>query len=187
MTNRDQSNQSDPRVLRTRQLIRDAFIDLLEETELEKLTVNRIAERATINRVTFYLHYKDIPDMLDRIADDIINQMYDALRSAPKEPTAVLVRLLEHVQENTKLFKLLLVTKRVPVFTERFMSVTGGLIAGKIENYFKRTDNHDIQAEIGSWYLSSAIIGTIITWLRHDTPYSPEYLAKQIRLLSPQL
>ena len=187
MSNRDQSNQVDPRVLRTRQLIRDAFIDLLEETELEKMTVNRIAERATINRVTFYLHYKDIPDMLDRIADDIINQMHDALRSAPKEPTAVLVSLLEHIQENTKLFKLLLVTKRVPVFTERFMAVTGTLIAGKIEQHFKRSERHGVQPEIGSWYLSSAIIGTIITWLRHDTPYSPEFLAKQIRLLSPQL
>ena len=65
------SPRKDPRVLRTRQLIRDAFIDLLQEIDLEKITVNRIAERATINRVTFYLHYRDIPDMLEKMADDM--------------------------------------------------------------------------------------------------------------------
>ncbi len=58
----------DPRVLRTRLLIRNAFIELLHELELEKITVNRIAERATINRVTFYLHYQDIPDMVELIS-----------------------------------------------------------------------------------------------------------------------
>ncbi|MFL6518236.1 MAG: TetR/AcrR family transcriptional regulator, partial [Bacillus sp. (in: firmicutes)] len=39
----------DPRILRTRQLIKDAFIDLLQEMEINKITVNRIADRATIN------------------------------------------------------------------------------------------------------------------------------------------
>jgi AcrR family transcriptional regulator len=76
--------QTDPRVLRTRQLIRGAFVDLLEEVDLEKITVNRITERATINRVTFYLHYRDIPDMLDKMADDIISEMQAVLSTVQK-------------------------------------------------------------------------------------------------------
>ena len=70
----------DPRVLRTRQLIKDALIDLLQELELNKITVNRIAERATINRVTFYLHYHDIQDMLEKMAQEMaedIESYYD--------------------------------------------------------------------------------------------------------------
>lgn len=67
--------RTDPRIIRTRQLIRDAFIDLLGEIQLEKITVNRIAERATINRVTFYLHYRDIPELLEKLADDMINEI----------------------------------------------------------------------------------------------------------------
>ena len=77
------SPRKDPRVLRTRQLIRDAFIDLLQEIDLEKITVNRIAERATINRVTFYLHYRDIPDMLERMADDMENEIHAILKEDP--------------------------------------------------------------------------------------------------------
>ncbi|MDQ7862471.1 hypothetical protein RCO48_20045 [Peribacillus frigoritolerans] len=46
---------TDPRIIRTRQLIKGAFVELLEEMDLQKITVNRLAESATINRVTFYL------------------------------------------------------------------------------------------------------------------------------------
>jgi AcrR family transcriptional regulator len=73
--------KTDPRVLRTRQLLRDAVIDLMEEMSIEKITVNRIAERAKINRVTFYLHYKDIPDMLERMADDMAEDILQVVGS----------------------------------------------------------------------------------------------------------
>ncbi|MFP7288804.1 hypothetical protein SFC15_21605 [Shouchella clausii] len=43
----------DLRVLRTRKSIRNAFIALLEEKEYSKISVNAIAKRAEINRVTF--------------------------------------------------------------------------------------------------------------------------------------
>ena len=66
-----QKPRVDPRILRTRQLIKDALIDLLQEMEISKITVNRIAERATINRVTFYLHYNDIQDMLEKMAQEM--------------------------------------------------------------------------------------------------------------------
>ncbi|WP_156320894.1 hypothetical protein [Bacillus sp. JCM 19041] len=43
----------DLRVLRTRKAIRHAFITLLEEKEFNKISVNSIAQKAEINRVTF--------------------------------------------------------------------------------------------------------------------------------------
>ncbi|MCD1260390.1 TetR family transcriptional regulator C-terminal domain-containing protein [Paenibacillus athensensis] len=177
----------DPRVVRTRQLIREAFVDLLGEIDVEKITVNRITERATINRVTFYLHYKDIPDMLEKMADDIISEMQEAIRGADEQPSEVLVVMLEHIAENAKLFKLLLATKRVPVFTERFLSVTIGMISSRIEHRLSSSAQTSVPADIGTWYLTSAIIGTIIFWLRNDMPYRPAFLAKQIIKMAPHL
>lgn len=51
--------QTDPRVLRTRQLIEDAFLELLGEKTLHALTVRDITDRAGINRATFYAHFFD--------------------------------------------------------------------------------------------------------------------------------
>lgn len=200
MAARTKPKESDPRVQRTRELIRNAFVDLLEETDLEKITVNRITERATINRVTFYLHYRDIPDMIDKIADDIINEMKDALgigRDEPKKnapeteeergPSVVFIRMLEYIEKNAKLFKLLLATKRVPVFTERFQKLITGLIASRIERRLADQTPLGVPADIGTWYLHSAYIGTIFFWLQNDMPYRPQFLAEQMMRLTPRI
>src|ERR1700742_69612 len=49
----------DPRIRRTRVLLQDALGKLLERKEFEKISVQDIAEAATVNRVTFYDHYAD--------------------------------------------------------------------------------------------------------------------------------
>jgi AcrR family transcriptional regulator len=49
----------DPRVKRTLQLLQTAFDELLEEKGFPNITVNDIAERAQVNRATFYLHFED--------------------------------------------------------------------------------------------------------------------------------
>ena len=53
------SSRVDPRVTRTRKLIRDALTSLLAEKSFEAINVQDVAERATINRATFYAHYTD--------------------------------------------------------------------------------------------------------------------------------
>ncbi|MDR6554819.1 TetR/AcrR family transcriptional regulator C-terminal domain-containing protein [Paenibacillus qinlingensis] len=172
----------DPRVLRTRQLIRDAFIELLQEFELEKITVNRIAKRATINRVTFYLHYRDIPDMMDRLAEDMINDIDAILKQAPDPPgfnMQIVVQMLEHIADNSRFYKTLLASKRFPVFTERLMKLIAEFITSRIDK-LEAVTKLTVKRDIAIWYGSSAIIGTIVFWLRNDLPYTPEFLSAQL-------
>lgn len=66
----------DPRVTRTRKLIRDALISLLMEKSFESISVQDIAERATVNRATFYAHFQDKFALLDAvIRDDVAAQL----------------------------------------------------------------------------------------------------------------
>ena len=57
--------------LRSKRLIREAFFALLKEKELEKITVRLIADRADVNRSTYYAHYQDIQELVDEIGDEI--------------------------------------------------------------------------------------------------------------------
>jgi AcrR family transcriptional regulator len=50
---------TDPRILRTRQLLQQALEKLLESKEFEKISVQDITDAATVNRATFYDHYAD--------------------------------------------------------------------------------------------------------------------------------
>ncbi|WP_116188617.1 TetR/AcrR family transcriptional regulator [Paenibacillus taihuensis] len=184
--------RTDPRILRTRQLLKDALIDLLQEMDIEKISVNKIAEKATINRVTFYLHYRDIPDMLEKMADDmieeiqeVIEQSQDAKRSIEDADSHRFISLLEHIAANSKFYKVVLGTKRTPIFTERLLKMLTGSVAARMElmGADSSISKAGIQKDIAIWYGSSALIGTIVSWIRNDMPYSPTYLARQFTLL----
>jgi AcrR family transcriptional regulator len=54
-----QEIKEDPRVMRTRQLLHNALLELLSEKNFQAITIQDIAERATVNRVTFYAHFQD--------------------------------------------------------------------------------------------------------------------------------
>jgi len=50
---------TDPRILRSRRMLMDSLAKLLKEGKFEDISVQEIADEATLNRNTFYLHYPD--------------------------------------------------------------------------------------------------------------------------------
>jgi len=64
----------DPRVKRTRQLLVQAFNELLGEKSFDAMTVQDIADRATVNRVTFYAHFEDKYALLNAVATESFRQ-----------------------------------------------------------------------------------------------------------------
>lgn len=77
-----QSGKNDPRIIRTRNLIQDAFMSLASEKDFEAITVKDIADRATINRATFYAHFEDKYALLDNlISETFTNLMSDRIKS----------------------------------------------------------------------------------------------------------
>ena len=64
----------DPRIKRTRQLLQQALMDLMREKSFQAITVQDIAERATVNRVTFYAHFQDKYALLEYTIREMIKQ-----------------------------------------------------------------------------------------------------------------
>jgi AcrR family transcriptional regulator len=54
-----ETGTTDPRILRSRRMLMDALAILLIKKEFEDISVQEIADEATLNRATFYLHYPD--------------------------------------------------------------------------------------------------------------------------------
>ncbi|MDR4887345.1 TetR/AcrR family transcriptional regulator [Fredinandcohnia sp. QZ13] len=64
--------KTDPRVLRTRKLIMDSFIELSSKKEFKDITIKDITTEAMINRATFYYHFEDIYDLLDKVLSEVL-------------------------------------------------------------------------------------------------------------------
>ena len=65
MSSTDLNQKEDPRVKRTRLLLEQAFMVVLKEKGFQTITVQDIAQRAGVNRATFYAHFEDKYDLLD--------------------------------------------------------------------------------------------------------------------------
>ena len=70
----EKTQKEDRRTRYTRQVIKEAFLKLLEEKEYPKITVTELCRLADINRGTFYLHYYDTADVLDDILNEILKE-----------------------------------------------------------------------------------------------------------------
>ncbi|MBQ8176763.1 MAG: TetR/AcrR family transcriptional regulator [Oscillospiraceae bacterium] len=69
----------DNRIEKTKRSIYDAFISLREKKPLEKLTVKELCEAADINKSTFYVYYRDVYDLSDKIEDEIVTEVLKSL------------------------------------------------------------------------------------------------------------
>lgn len=70
----EQAKREDRRTRYTKQVIREAFFELLREKGFDKISVADICRIAEINRGTFYLHYVDKYDLLDAVIDEALDE-----------------------------------------------------------------------------------------------------------------
>ena len=99
MAGNNTGGKTDRRVLRTRKAIRNAFVQLISERPVESITVKDIADRADINRKTFYNHYTDINELIDDLENEVIRAFDDAmtgidLHKAMSDPDELYRRLM---------------------------------------------------------------------------------------------
>lgn len=185
-------NYPDLRVVRTRQMIRDAFIDLLEHKSYNKITISELTKKANVNRVTFYLHYMDMDDFLSQLVDELIDDIFEFMKplyDKPYEPgfeLETLTNLLEYIANNEKIYYTMFVSKGIPYFTPRMMTFLRNIMLTHPRNeQGAHFPGIDIEMDIASWYGTSALIGTISMWIGSGMPYSPRYLAEQFVKLNP--
>ena len=62
----------DQRKLKTQQAIHNAFLQLRKEKNLEQISVTELSRLAKISKATFYLHYRDIFDLSEKLQMAIV-------------------------------------------------------------------------------------------------------------------
>ncbi|MFZ0076289.1 MAG: TetR/AcrR family transcriptional regulator, partial [Exiguobacterium undae] len=72
--------KTDLRVQKTQLLIRNAFLELIDEKGFTSMTVQNIADKAMIGRGTFYLHYKDKYDLMDQLIEFNLNKLAEIIQ-----------------------------------------------------------------------------------------------------------
>lgn len=64
--------KTDRRVIKTKHAIFKAFVELLNEKDINQITITDVAKRANINRKTFYNYYSDVNGVMEEIENLVV-------------------------------------------------------------------------------------------------------------------
>ncbi|GIP33525.1 TetR/AcrR family transcriptional regulator [Paenibacillus sp. J2TS4] len=172
------SKKTDLRILRTRQSIRMAFYELIQEKGYEAITIQDIADRAMINRNTFYLHHHNKPDLLDTCMDELLSELKNAVVLCPFNMSpfhtstleTVMQTVLEHISRNTTFYYAMLIEdNRIYQFRAKMENI----IKDKLNEGWNPAQEKSplaISKELLLEYLVSSFMGIVIWWIKNDKP-----------------
>lgn len=175
----------DPRVVRTRRLLREALMELVAEKDFDSITVQDITDRATLNRATLYLHYDDKYDLLDDVFHTLIGDLtplppQQAERTGEFDVEAQVLRIVDHVAQHSHFYRALLGSSGVPTFIDEVRTYIENVVLAWV-NVLQPDDRRQrVKSDIVVTYVASACLGVIVWWLDHDMPYDSEQLGEQI-------
>jgi len=98
--------------IRSRRMIREAFVELLHEKPFEKITATDIINRSGLNRSTFYAHYPDVKGIIDEITGEIFAMFQQMLSEMDfsqflNDPEPNLKKVVSFLEGNQDLYRLL--------------------------------------------------------------------------------
>jgi len=173
----------DLRVKRTHDLILDALIELTIEKGFSSVTISDITKYARINRATFYRHYQDKFDLLDKYAQAVYELLDAPSEGVPPPRTRKgsipqiapgLVRMFDHIRSNARFYRVMLGKNGDPAFTEKIRQYIHKRIQRSLPVGLL---NDKTLLDLYLSYSSSASVGTVVWWLENEMPYSSEEMA----------
>ncbi|MGN0165609.1 MAG: TetR/AcrR family transcriptional regulator [Lachnospiraceae bacterium] len=172
--------KEDQRIRLSKQLLRNALISLLEKKTINKISVREICETAEINRTTFYKYYGSPYDLLEDIENILLNSLSEKINKVDSSSYKQLPEILEYLNENCKLFRLLINNNADPEFPRKILNLP--VIK---ENIYEMTGKSEFAAYPHYTYefFISGGYSVIQNWLNKENRESPEEMADYIRRL----
>lgn len=174
--------QTDLRTRYTRQVITDAFLQLLRQKPVERITVKEVCALAQINRSTFYRQYKDCFDLMEQLEQRGLELLEELLQATQAQGTAAtMTSLLCALRDNDSLLGIMARQNQ----DERFLYA----MVGRCFRYMNtRQENmataaNETQQTMRNAFLAAGVGGIIQYWLRSGMQTEPGQVAAVITAL----
>ena len=171
----------DRRVRKTRRQLRECLIPLLKEKKVQDITVRELTDMADLNRGTFYLHYKDVFDLLEKTEAELqedFNQLvckHDAV-DLKQRPSVIFNEIYSLVYDNADLIEILLGENGDLNFVNRLKQLIREKCLKDWMEVFRSGNAAAFDAFFS--FIVSGCIGLVQYWLQTGLKETPEQMAK---------
>lgn len=164
-------SQPDVRVRRTRTLLRQALVELIEDRGFDRVTVGDLTARAMVSRAAFYRHYRDKYALVEQIFDEAMAEMTAGDEGDTRSPGRRWADFLAHIDSYHRLYGALLGRRGSAWFADRMRSALAAMSS-------EHLPGRDADALVPS-VVSAMFVQSITWWLEHDRPCPPGEIAEQ--------
>lgn len=195
-------NKLDRRVQRTRQALRNALLELIQEKDYDSISVEEITQQANLGRATFYLHYKDKEDLLVDEFNERVNERAHIISEIPFadwlpdletgdqisefKPAPPLLMVFYHVANHADLYRILLKNEKSDRIFERIRKI----ITQAITEFMQTKVENDpipilleVPIDLLAAYFSGALLSCVDWWFERELSYTPEEMTRMFQRL----
>lgn len=171
----------DIRIKRTKKLLNEALLELLSEKPIEKITPTELCRKATVNRNTFYSHYKSTSDLLDDIEDELFKTVDESINSSntPIEAITVLCKML---RANRKLSAIIFSKNSTARIMKKVFEITNKFNMSKMDN--EKNNLSDNYKQMLSSYTIMGSAAVLEYWVNNGMTEEPGEIADFIYHIS---
>ena len=171
----------DRRIRKTKQQLRQSLTTLLKQKRVQDITVRELAELADINRGTFYLHYRDVFDLLNQIEEELLGELESVLEKY--QPGSILPNTVqifkdvyELVQKNSEIVGILMGDHGEWNFVNRLNQLLRAKCQRDWSEHF-RAENPELFDTYYAFIISGCM-GLVQYWLENGMKETPGELAE---------
>ena len=178
--------KQDLRIQRTRKSLNQALITVMEKKNFQMITIQELADEAMINRVTFYLHYVDKYDLLEKCVKDNLDEIMlkhlspvrhiregvvytEAFRS-------IVMDILKSVENNDRFFQVMIQSNCEGLIKDYFIGLVQTKFLPQLGEMFSGIQSNR-HVDVTIQLIVSAILGVITWWIVSEERESPEEIA----------
>ena len=175
----------DRRQRKTREAIFSAFIELLAEKNVNKITVSDIIERADIGRATFYAHFETKDFLIKDMCDELFCHIFDNMNEHHSTHRhifscdacdSVFVHLLKHLEKNDNNILQLLSGCNNELFLSYFEQGLITLIKSQ-DDIYEHCTKMDIPQSFWTIHVASTFVEAIKWWINNKMELSVDEIA----------
>lgn len=171
----------DIRIMRTKKMINDALLELMEKKPVEKITPTELCRKATINRNTFYSHYKSTEQVLEDMENELLDTV-DASINESKTPVEAITALCEMMRSNKKLCTVFYSKNSSRRLVQKVFEVADRFNMTKMKNE-SNTLSENYRQMLSSYTIRGSA-AVIECWVQNGMAEEPEQVAEFIHSIS---
>ncbi|WP_436857673.1 TetR/AcrR family transcriptional regulator [Mammaliicoccus sciuri] len=184
----------DRRVRKSKRAIKKAFIQLLKENNLDRITIHQISDLADVNRGTFYLNYEDKYALLDEMENEQIEEIkgfVDIRKMDLSTKTSdrfihdfaniIIKKVITHIEHNIEFYQVILNLERKSQIEEQLAEIVRSNIKhliGDKDDVFGIPENYYLSYVVGS------MMSMIKYWVSDENRVSVEELVNYVSTIA---